>query len=380
MNGSRQPRVLHVAETIQGGVGGYLNEILEPQIDALGPENVRVLIPENQQHFLELQDRGVIATFEREGRDVASLLRFTRTLLAEYRAFRPDLIHCHSTFAGVIVRLRLLPVVPRPRIVYCAHGWSFLMEIPEWKRRIYALIERALCPLTQVVINISQHEQDQAIRYGIPKGKCIVVRNGVSLAPGDAAGDAVAFDPEKINLLFVGRFDRQKGLDLLLRVMARIESRPIHLYVIGASVIDASEFRPPANVTMLGWLPRSSLDRYYAAADAVVMPSRWEGFGLVAVEAMRNGTAVIASNRGALPEVVAHGKTGLLFELEEDRLTALEALLSTVTKADLGRLGAAGRDHFAAHFTAEIMNRKLLDIYRRTTTRFQPNAAVSAPG
>ena len=59
--------------------------------------------------------------------------------------------------------------------------------------------------------------------------------------------------------------------------------------------------------------PGAASTRYYAAADGLVVPSRWEGFGLVAIEAMRAGTAVIASDRGALPELVEHGSDRLHF-------------------------------------------------------------------
>jgi glycosyltransferase involved in cell wall biosynthesis len=114
---------------------------------------------------------------------------------------------------------------------------------------------------------------------------------------------------------------------------------------------------------MLGWLPRDCLHSYYAAADGLVVPSRWEGFGLVAIEAMRAGTAVIASNRGSLPELVEHGTTGYIFHLDENELDKLEGTLRRLDKNRLREMGAAGARHFEQRFTAETMNRSLLDVY-----------------
>jgi glycosyltransferase involved in cell wall biosynthesis len=363
MNECAGPRVLHVAETIMGGVTSYLQETIIYQASSLGAENIHLLVPSDHAQELFGIEETMVTTFNRTGRNVASLIAFSIALNSCLKSFKPTIVHLHSTFAGAIARPMLALSRPRPRIVYCPHGWAFLMDIPEWKRHCYAFIERALARLTDVVINISRYEDQQARAYGIAPDKCVVVRNAVSPrkpCPGLASSP---FDEAFINLLFVGRFDRQKGLDLLLRVMRRLQDSPIRLYVIGSSVHDAQAMQPPSNVTMMGWLPRSSLDAYYAAADGLVVPSRWEGFGLVAIEAMRAGTAVIASNRGSLPELVEHGITGFIFGLNENDLGELEQTLRGLDKHRLRDMGSAAARHFEQCFTAESMNRGLLDVY-----------------
>lgn len=362
MSDPMHPRILHVAETCVGGVASYFQEIVSYQTEALGADNVRVLVPRDHAGELVGVDEQLICSYPRTGRNLRSLLSFSVALASTLRRFQPSIVHMHSTFAGAVARPIVQLSRPRPRVVYCPHGWAFLMEIPEWKRRAYALIERLLCPLTDVVVNISRYEHEQAKAYGISAEKCVVVRNAVS--PGCAAGLAdPPFDDRFINLLFVGRFDRQKGLDLLLQVMGRLKDTPIRLHVIGSCVVEEQTVRAPDTVNLLGWLPRSQLDAYYSAADGVVMPSRWEGFGLVAIEAMRNGTPVIASNRGALPELVQHGKTGYVFDLNEQDLSSLERTLRGLDKQRLREMGAAAAQHFRNYFTADGMNRSLLEIY-----------------
>ena len=346
-----------------GGVTSYLQETIAYQAAALGADNIRLLVPSDHAQELCGIDKRMITTFSRTGRNAASLVAFSIALNGCLKSFRPTIVHLHSTFAGAIARPLLALNRPRPRVVYCPHGWSFLMEIPEWKRRCYALIERALARVTDVVINISRYEDQQARAFGIAPEKCVIVRNGVSRRPMASGPASSPFDESFINLLFVGRFDRQKGLDLLLRAMQRVQDLPIRLYVIGSSIQAAKWMRPPGNVTVLGWLPRCRLHGYYLVADALVVPSRWEGFGLVAIEAMRAGTAVIASDRGSLPELVEDGVSGFIFHLDENDLGNLEQILRGLDKNRLREMGAAAARRFEKGFTSEAMNRGLLDVY-----------------
>jgi glycosyltransferase involved in cell wall biosynthesis len=120
-------------------------------------------------------------------------------------------------------------------------------------------------------------------------------------------------------------------------------------------------------VTWLGWVPHHELHVLVRAHDALVVPSRWEGFGLVALEAMRAGRAVVASDRGSLPEIVDDGRTGVLVRpLSPERLAAT---LGALTRPQLESMGAAGRRRYEDEFTAERMNRQTLDLYRSVSTR-----------
>ena len=90
------------------------------------------------------------------------------------------------------------------------------------------------------------------------------------------------------------------------------------------------------------------------------MPSRWEAFGLVAIEAMKYGKPVIASDRGALPEIIQDGIDGYVFGDE----TRLQYLLSAIKREDIGRKGIAGRKKFSRQFTKENMIQKTLLMYQ----------------
>ena len=217
--------------------------------------------------------------------------------------------------------------------------------------------------VTDVIINISQYEQDQAIQYGLNENKLIMVYNGVEDVKVQLKMHTSKMNSQEINLLFVGRIDYQKGLDLFLDTYYQESFTGIHLYVIGESVLDNVKLNNDEKTTYLGWVENKELDAYYQECDAVIMPSRWEGFGLVAVESMRNSKPVIVSNRGALPELVQNQVNGYVFNLEDKH--SLEKILSNLTKAELKDMGETARRIYLEKFIGLFMRQKMYALYNR---------------
>lgn len=157
-------KILHVAETIKGGVATVIRTISASPEGQDSNYELVYLVPLDQKQELHGIDAQQIRTFERSGRDVRSLLRFawqlTRVMLKE----KPDVVHLHSTFSGVIGRVVCVLLRPwrKPKIVYCPHAFSFLMESSPTKQKIYAWIERVLQRVTDVIICVSRYEMDKA--------------------------------------------------------------------------------------------------------------------------------------------------------------------------------------------------------------------------
>lgn len=363
---SRPITILHAAEIIRGGVATAINLLATCHTKEFGAENVVCLIP--ARDVSEIPDfPGSIVTFRRPDRNIGSLLRFTLGFFKSVWMFDPTIVHLHSTFAGIIGRLILLILWPfrRPRVVYCPHGWAFLMDTSPIYRRIYAGIERALAPLTDAVICISEHERAQALQHGLPATKLHVIYNGVCRPDPDIhhADSPYRTSPEIIKLLYVGRFDWQKGFEVLIESLKRLQGSPIHLTAVGANIENPTPPPTLPNVTYTGWLSAKQLAPYFAHADVVVVPSRWEGFGLAAAEAMAHGRAVVASRVCSLPELVIDGTTGLLFEKEND--AQLAALLRDTPRERWQEMGKAGRVRYEQHFTAEDYQAATNDLYRK---------------
>ncbi|HEX5474906.1 MAG TPA: glycosyltransferase, partial [Vicinamibacterales bacterium] len=120
-------------------------------------------------------------------------------------------------------------------------------------------------------------------------------------------------------------------------------------------------------VTVVGRVGEGELVRWYRRAQALVSPSLYEGFGLPAAEAMACGTPVIATNAGALPEVVADGETGVIVPRADERALA-GAMASLLADPERGRrLGAAGRERVLERFTWHRNARALEALYAEVT-------------
>ncbi len=100
-------------------------------------------------------------------------------------------------------------------MIYNAHGCAFLRNTAEWKKKIYAFMERCLLRATDAVINVSNYEYHAALHYGLPKAKMKVIYSGISGRKG-VIDEALKLSAGCINLLFVGRFAPQKGLTICL--------------------------------------------------------------------------------------------------------------------------------------------------------------------
>ena len=360
-------RILHIAQTIAGGIASYFEEIAPFQTRQFGPSGVRFLIPAgNAQHFPSIPSLQVVE-FSPPDRSLRGLLSLSMAVRRELRNFVPTIVHLHSSFAGAVARPVIFALAPREvRVIYCPQGWSFGMDVPLWKRSVYLGIERCLASLTHAIVNVSRAEYELALSHGFHPKKLVVIRNGIAADPPCGPVSLSDGDPGTIHLVFVGRHDRQKGLDLLLEVFCSIDLPRVHLHVVGAPVLASGDIAHPArrlpNVTFYGWQPRTAVSNLISGADAVVMPSRWEGLPHVALEAMRLSKPVIASRRAPFPEIVGDGRTGMLFELERPR--ELRSILQRLDKDVLARMGRAARADFLREFTSDRLNAELLDLYQ----------------
>lgn len=197
-------------------------------------------------------------------------------------------------------------------------------ELPE---RIEA--ERRLLRGLDRVVAATEHERRLLMQiYRVPASRVAVVPLGVDLEQFRPRSQAEArallgIDPAERMVLAVGRIEPLKGFDILIRGIAQLsDRRNVVLSIIGgddraerelASLrAVAAEVGVTEHVRLLGPRPHEDLGAYYNAADVVAVPSFYESFGLVAVEAMASGVPVVASRVGGLSSTVADGRTGYL--------------------------------------------------------------------
>ena len=361
-------QVLHCAEMIKGGTASYLRELIKLQRRDFGPDAVMAIVPASQSGELPQYEGVRIAPYDDRSGRALNALKLARQAYAMVKKHQPAVVHIHGTFGGAAIRPLLRLCKPRPRIIYCPHGWAFDRSSmsPRTKNTVRR-IERALSFMTDHVICISQHEYRVAADAGIAAKRLSVVVNGVAAERPLAQGDAPQWRADAKRLLFVGRFDKQKGVDVFFEAL-RCLGDEAHALVAGDAILaDENRLDPPPNATLVGWLNSAQLERLFESADALVMPSRWEGFGLIAAEAMRAGIAVIASKVGGLPEVVDDGVTGVL--VEPDNVEALVDAIRQHDRATLRAMGMAGQQRFRAHFTTERLHAEMTAVYGMSASR-----------
>jgi glycosyltransferase involved in cell wall biosynthesis len=294
-------KIIHVAETIKGGVATVLNQL------SLCTFDNNFMVPGSQKDSLDVKADSKYC-FPGTGRGIGSLISLLLSTISVVRSINPHVIHLHSSFSLVLAPFLKLTAY-KTKIVYQPHGVFYDPDVTRSIMKIFFIkrIERLLVVFVDKVISISEYEKNLLIKnHGA--NKVVLLKNSVSSSNVD-----IDLEKNRSGFLFVGRMDEQKGIDELLSYWNK--NNPGSLDVIGDSV--RGKFLKPKieGVKYHGWIEASMLDQFYANADAVIVPSRWEGFGLVVIEAFRNGTPVITSNRGALPELVDRGITGFTFDL-----------------------------------------------------------------
>lgn len=174
--------------------------------------------------------------------------------------------------------------------------------------------------------------------------------------------------PEDVQIVFcLGRLDLDKGQDILIRAFEAVRRTcPRARLLLGgegpsraALMRLRSDLRLDDCVEFLGEIPAAKLAAYFAVCDVFVLPSRcedrWEGFGLVYLEAGYYGKPVIGGNEGGVPEAIAHGESGLVVDPRDSHAVA-DAIGSLLADTNLAaRLGTKGRERVIAHFNARRM-------------------------
>ena len=316
--------------------------------------------------------------------------RLAAALLEE----RYDLIHSHYWLSGVVAReLRSWWGVP---MVHMAHTLGAVKnrvaQRAQEQEPALRLEHEAMLPGwadTLVVSTESERVEVERIS-NVDNGHIAVIPPGVDLSvfhpyPQARARRELDIPAGDKMLLFVGRIEPLKGIDTLLSALQLLQQSgdmPAHLClsVIGGDPAKPLETRHAEleklmmlckelglsdMVTFLGQRAQETLHYYYASSDIVVMPSHYESFGMVALEAMACGTPVIASDVGGLAQLVQDGETGFLVPGRDPAAMAkcLRCLLSD--QELLARLGRQAAN-YAEGYGWKGITRQIIDLYEST--------------
>ena len=303
-----------------------------------------------------------------------------------------DLVYSHYWLSGAVActlrgRWRAPWVHTAHTLAVVKNRWLAPGDVPE--PRLRELLEGEIARSADLLV-VSTEAEGEVLRqaYGVRRDRIEVAAPGVDL---DRFGDVKRFTAGGRTVLFVGRLERLKGADIALRAFARAAAGhpDVRLLVLGGdSHIHgeseharlggiACELGIQDRVSFLGSVPHRDLPAYYAAAEALLMPSYNESFGLVGLEAQACGCPVIAADVAGLASVVRDGQTGFLVAGHDpaDYAERLERLLDEPALARaLGRRGRLLAQGFSWERTAD----RLLAAFSPWLAPAQPQLTVQA--
>lgn len=361
--------VLHAAETIKGGVATVINSLVDYQVEQDEIAQVICLVPSDQADNLISRPNLQSFQFQRNGRNILGMLAFFWSFLKLIIQKKPDVVHLHSSFAGLIGRTAILLSGKRckTRVIYCPHAFGFLMQTSPIKKRIYTVAELFLAKFTDKIICVSQSEYDSAIKAGFKNSKLVVIHNGVKIK--SKTNTFAANNKKHYKLLFVGRFDYQKGIDILSKSIELLAKENINIFyeftLIGEAVNseDEVQFKNSKNIKVneLGWLKPFELENIYLTHDVILIPSRWEGFAMVPLEAMSYGLPIISSDIDAFKELDADLNNHITLFKDENELVQI---LINLANLPLEKNRKNAIETFIKNFNENDMKSKTLKCYQ----------------
>jgi glycosyltransferase involved in cell wall biosynthesis len=314
-----------------------------------------------------LDDRDIPWRRVRCGLDASP--RLAADVIGAVRSEAPDLLHTHMVHADIYGSIAAH--VLRVPFVSTRHNDDRYLLGP------FRHVDRAFMHGVRRVVAISDAVRLFHVRAGLPAEKLVTIHYGldqVPTSPSEITPEDVAIPPDAPLVLAIGRLIEQKDHATLLDAFAQLHAE-----------------RPDARLVILGWgrleeqtkllvrtlgledavriLGRVEPRDWLRRADVFAHTSRWEGFGIVLLEAMLAGLPIVATRVSAVPEIVVDGETGLLSEPGD--ATGIASQLGSLL-ADPGlraALGASGLERARSEFSVDRMADRTLAVYRDAMTR-----------
>ena len=366
MGNNKSMRVLHVFEPRTGGVPIFVSQLAHDMrgtgmdVTLLGPS-------EFCEHQL-IPARGILAM-------IRNAVRCQRLM----RKLRPEIVHAHSFFAGIFVRAFCLRGCA---VVYSPHAWVFYRGGVVGRIGLY--VEAVLARRTHGFLFVSKAEQGDAPRgassrlaevAGVPVSKKFLDARSVDQSH---ARSAVGIEHAGPTAVCVGRITAQKGQDRLIALARQASSQAVRFYLVGPVEEPELIANLPSNVMSVG--PTDLAEMWFRAADVVLMPSRWEGLPIAAIEALSCGVCVVASDITSFVELARriprHRDSGLLMLVDEVDFQLLD--LSAVDVARDGRpLRDQAMDEEFEQFTPASVSSHVVSLYKQVLSNYDPVRASS---
>ena len=364
---NRRLHVLHVSVPTSGGVATVATRYIRDQVER--GWNVTVACPSRGDLGYAAREAGATVRWWRADAHESTLPGTVVRLNRIVREMSPDVVHLHSGRAGLAGRLVVRDRIPT---VFQPHAWSFLGPRGglrgaslRWERYAARWAGELIC------VSSAEHELGESLGIHAP---ATVVPNGVDLAEFRPAGDRDRIHARKLLglddvpiALCVGALTVQKGQQDLLADWPEVRARvpEAQLVLVGDGPDRGSLERLAAGMAGVSFVgARTDVPLWLAAADVVVVPSRWEGMALVPLEAMACARSVVATDVNGVADSVP-ADAGAIVPLDDPAALVGQLALRLEDPVLAGQEGWRGRSHVEAKHDATVSARELARVYLR---------------
>lgn len=325
-------KITHILECA-GGVERYL-EMLIPRLKKEGFEQTIICSHSVNLDKLKESADGFYVTDMRQTFNPIAVLKIIKQVRKAIKASKPNIVYCHSSFAGVFGRLAAIGT--HCKVVYNPHGWAFNMKNTSFiKLKVFKIMEQVLAHVTNKVVCISQAEHDSAKYNNVcSEDKLAFIPNGIDI---DAVRSAIAVKRSELGIEddafvvgMIGRLSAQKAPDVFIRAAEIIHKEiPNSAFIIVGDGEQREEIETFArqhglHLVVTGWTDKPY--SYLKAFNVAMLLSRWEGFGLAIVEYMAAEKNVVATRADAIPSLIEDGEDGFLVDIDNPEQAADKVL------------------------------------------------------
>lgn len=356
---------------VLGGASVHLLELAKGIVQK--KHNVHILVGGEGAFTTELEKNNIkfssLKYLKREISPTHDLLGFLeiRNCL---KKIKPDIVHCHSTKAGLLGRLAAkslgLPVV------FTAHGWAFTDGVSPRRQKIYSKLENFLTKFSDHIITVSEYDRQHGFKYKVGTPDLVkTIHNGV---PDIRAIPIENMDPKPIiKLIMVARFEDPKDQYFLIEALSKLPKYlnwKIDFLGDGPNLKKcqelASKERLDSKIIFHG--QSFKVKEFLNEADIFVLISNYEGFPLTILEAMSTSLPIVASDVGGVNESVSSENGYLIPKGEIDCL--VQALTELIVNTNLRqKLGNNSRYLYETQFSFNTMLQKTLDVYTQVLAK-----------
>ncbi len=396
-------RILHVSweypPIVYGGLGRHVHALTQEQ--SLQGHEVSVLTQ---------RPTGTAAHENRDGvqvfrvtpplpevpREPAALVEWVRGLDAAMATavdpvlerVRPNVVHAHDwVVTRTAVAARVASGLPLVSTIHATEagrhqGWVS----GDISTHIHQL-EYQLANLSQRTITCSTSMRSDVSRlFDIPGADIDVIPNGINLQDWSVPEEDIeqarqSWAPTGQLGVFVGRLEWEKGVHTLLDAISALKTADLHFVIAGTGTYEselvrrASELLEQERVTFTGWLPEAELKALEAAADVIVVPSLYEPFGLVALEAGALGVPVVAAATGGLIDIVDGGTAGYLFDADDPNSLAQAVDHALGDRSETSHRLAAMRHRIETQYQWNRIAQRTIETYEAAIAEQSANGA-----